>query len=210
LNLKPIKDIGISRNIRHIHEDWVNAGAHVQEMVAVLSQQLRRYVDEDFLEEERRIVQILRGIEGNALKVRNDPPKELAMEMDCVKPEILLPMDRPLFSPPQRPVIRDDTILIGVEDVSAEALFSQVYVDKEKLKDQIMYMLQSQGSITLSQVVEHYPLRLGLSELVAYLVIASESSQAAFCPDDLAEISWKDEVGNLRVARMPKVIFGCQ
>lgn len=207
LNLKPIKDMSISRNIRHIGEDWVYAGAHVQEMVAVLSQQLRRYVDEDFLEEERRIVQILREIEGHALKVRNDPPKDLTMEMDGVKPEILLPMDRPLFSPPERPEIKDDTILIGSEDVSAEELFSQICVDKEKLKDQIMYMLQSQGSTTLSQIIEHYPLTLGLSELVTYLVIASESLQAAFHPDDLEEISWIDEFDNTKVARMPKVIF---
>lgn len=207
LKLIPIKDMTLSKDIRYIHEDWIYAGAHVQEMVAVLSQQLRRYVDEDFIEEERRIVQILREIEGYALKVRNSPPKELTMEIDGLKPDIVLPMDRPLFSPPERPEISDDTILIGLEDVSAEALFSQVYVDKEKLKDQIIYLLQSQGCITLSKIIEHYPLRLGLSELVTYLVIASESSQATFQQDELEEITWKGEFGNIRVARMPKVIF---
>jgi hypothetical protein len=42
---------------------------------AALSQQLRRYVDENFLEEERRINQIVREIEGKAVSVRNNPPK---------------------------------------------------------------------------------------------------------------------------------------
>lgn len=207
LKLKPVQEIRMSRNIRHIHHDWINAGAHVQETVAALSQQLRRYVDENFLEEERRINQIVREIEGKAVLIRNNPPKEWEMEIDGIKPEILLPLDRPLFSPPQRPEIKDDTIKVGLEDVPAEALFSQVYVDKEKLKDQIGYMLQIQDSITLSQVIAHYPVKLGLSELVTYLVIASESTQATFHSDDLEEVSWKDEAGKKRVARMAKIIF---
>lgn len=207
LKLKPVQEIRMSRNIRHIHHDWVNAGAHVQETVAALSQQLRRYVDENFLEEERRINQIVREIEGKAIFVRNNPPKDWEMKIDGVKPEILLPLDRPLFSPPQRPEIKDDTIDVGQEDVPAEALFSQVYVDKEKLKDQIGYLLQTQDRITLAQIIEHYPLQLGLSELVTYLVIASESTQASFHSEDLEEVTWKDEAGKLRVARMVKITF---
>lgn len=207
LKLKPVMEMRMSRNVNHIHHDWISSGAHVQETVAVLSQQLRRYVDENYLEEERRIIQTVREIEGKAVRVRNNPPKEWEMKIDGVKPEILLPLDRPLFSPPHRPEIRDDTINVGLEDISAEALFSQVYVDKEKLKDQIKYMLQTQECISLSQVIENYPLELGLSELVTYLVIASESTHAAFNSDDLEEISWKDEVGRMRVARLAKIIF---
>lgn len=207
LKLKPVQEMRMSRNISHIHHEWIDSGAHVQETVAVLSQQLRRYVDENYLEEERRIIQIVREIEGKALKVRNNLPKDWEMKIDGVKPEILLPLDRPLFSPPHRPEIKDDTINVGFEDISAEALFTQVYVDKEKLKDQIRYVLQTQESISLSQVIEKYPLELGLSELVTYLVIASESSNAAFNSDDTEEISWQDEAGRMRVARLAKIVF---
>jgi len=207
LLLKPVREMGMNRNVRHIHHDWVNAGAHVQETVAALSQQLRRYVDENFLEEERRINQIVREIEGKAISVRNNPPKEWELKIDGVQPEIFLPLDRPLFSPPQRPEIKDDAIDAGVEDVPAEALFSQVYVDKEKLKDRIGYMLQTQDRIALSRIIEHYPLELGLSELITYLVIASETPQAAFYPDDLTEVSWNDETEKRRMAKMAKIIF---
>ncbi|MDR3599268.1 MAG: DUF3375 family protein [Desulfosporosinus sp.] len=91
-------------------------------------------------------------------------------------------MDRPLFSPPQRPELKDDIMDAGSDDVPAEALFSQIYVDKEKLKDRIRYLLQSQDRITLSQIIGHFPLELGLSELITYLVIASESSKRRFIP----------------------------
>ena len=206
LQLRAVHEMG-TRNIRHIHHDWVNAGAHVQETVAALSQQLRRYVDENFLEEERRINQIVREIEGKAVAVRHNPPPEWEMEIDGIAPEISFPLDRPLFTPPQRPEIQDDAIGAGMEDVPAEALFSQVYVDKEKLKNRIGYLLQTQDRITLSRIIEHYPLELGLSELVTYLVIASESPQAIFQPEDVEEVSWNDEAGKKKVAKMAKIIF---
>lgn len=198
---------GTDRNIRHIHHDWVNAGAHVQETIAALSQQLRRYVDEGFLEEERRINQIVREIEGIAVAIRNNPPKKWEMSIDGIAPDFSLPLDRPLFTPPLRPEIRDDTICAGVGDISAEVLFSQVYVDKEKLKDRISFLLQLQDVITLSQIIEHYPLELGLSELVTYLVIASESPQAVFQSGNIDKISWTDEDGEKKVAKMERVVF---
>jgi hypothetical protein len=207
LKLSAVHEMGTSQNIRHIHNDWVNAGAHVQETVAALSQQLRRYVDENYLEEERRINQIVREIEGKAVAVRNNPPQEWEMAIDGVAPDVSFPLDRPLFTPPQRPEIKDDAIGAGVEDVPAEALFSQVYVDKEKLKDRVGYLLQTQDRITLSRIVEYYPLELGLSELVTYLVIASESLQAVFHPEDVEEVSWTDQTGKRRVAKMARVIF---
>lgn len=207
LQLKPVRELSVSQNIRSIDNDWVEAGSHVQETIAELSQQLRRYVDESFLEEERRIHQIVREIEGKAVSVRNDPPKEWNIEIDGISPDIFLPLDRPLFSPPQHPKITDDSVVAGTEDIPADALFFQVYVDKEKLKDQIAYMLQSQSELTLSQIIVRYPLELGLSELITYLVIASESKHASFISDSSEEVFWSDDEGKGHVARIPKVLF---
>lgn len=206
LKLKPVQELKISQNIRYIHNDWVNAGAHVQETVAVLYQQLRRYVDESFLEEERRIQQIVREIEGKAVALRNAPPKEWHMEIDGVSPEFSLPLDRPLFSPPQYPEIKDDSASVGDEDIPTDALFSQIYVDKDRLKNQIDFMLNAHDEVTLFQIIKRYPLEFGLSELVTYMTIASQSNQAFFS-DDLEQISWTDEEGNERVGQMPKIIF---
>jgi hypothetical protein len=83
-----------------------------------------------------------------------------------------------------------------------------VYVDKEELKGRIKQILQEQGFVSLAQVVTRFPLDLGLAELVTYLVIASESQQAYFNADDTEEICWRDESGKIRVARLPKIVFG--
>lgn len=49
---------------RRIHYDWMEAGEYTQRTVAVLSQQLRRFLDDQAWLENRRIMDILHGIEA--------------------------------------------------------------------------------------------------------------------------------------------------
>ena len=206
LALQAVKELAAEQNVRHINADWVNAGAHVQETVAVLSEQLRRYVDENFLEEERRISQIIQEIESKAVAVHNNMPKNWELVIDGIAPELSLPLDRPLFTPPQRPEIRDDVITAGDENISTEELFTQVYVDKDKLKDRIGFLLQAQNSISLSEIIEHYPLELGLSELITYMVIAGDNENASFKVDKQVQVQWQDENGKQKIARFDEII----
>ncbi len=207
LNLQAVKEMSGFRSAARIHHEWMDAGAHVQETVAALSQQLRRYVDENFLEEERRILQLVREIEKSALQVRNDPPREWEIWLDAMEPEISLLMDRPLFSPPQRPEIKNDLICAGIEDVSAQALFSQVYVDKEALAARIDGMLRVTQTVSLAEVVRRFPLRLGLAELVTYLVIGSEGSPNRFVAGEKETVFWTDEQGREQRATLPRILF---
>ena len=207
LALQAVKELAAEQNVRHINADWVNAGAHVQETVAVLSEQLRRYVDENFLEEERRISQIIQEIESKGVAVHNNMPKTWELVINGIAPELSLPLDRPLFTPPQRPEIRDDVITAGDENISTDALFTQVYVDKDKLKNRIDFLLQSQGNISLSEIIEHYPLELGLSELITYMVIAGDNEKASFKADKQAQVQWQDENGKQKIARFDEIIF---
>ncbi|MDR1204187.1 MAG: DUF3375 domain-containing protein [Peptococcaceae bacterium] len=207
LRMKPVREMNIPRNIRDVHYDWVNAGAYVQETVARLNGQLRRYVDENYIEEERRILQLVRDIEGKALAVRNTPPKVWDAFLDAVRPELFLPMDRPLWSPREKPVIAEAELMEDDGEISLEALYIQIYVDKEQLNERIDRMLQSRDSAALSEILEIYPLEKGLSELVAYLSIASERPFSSFDPELSAEYSWMDAGERTRVVHMPEVRF---
>ena len=61
--------------LRRIHYDWLEAGEHTQRTVAELSKQLRRFLDDQVWLENRRIMDILRGIEAKALAFRSSPPR---------------------------------------------------------------------------------------------------------------------------------------
>ncbi|MDR2600605.1 MAG: DUF3375 domain-containing protein [Oscillospiraceae bacterium] len=207
LELEPIQDMGTSKDNRNIHHSWVGAGSHVQETVANLSEQLKNYVDENYIIEEQRINRILREIEGKALKIHNTPPEDWYLEIDDMKPNIILTLDRPLYTSRTKAEIINDVIDVGSESFSADSLYSLVYIDKEKLLSQITYLLHTNDLITISQITAEYPLELGLSELIMYFIIADEKNIITNQTDEYEEVFWEDEDGIIRLAKIPKITF---
>src|SRR6185437_10064528 len=137
--------------------------------VARLSRQLRRYLDDQALLENRRVMQLIRGIERSSLEIRAQPPDGPFTEIDEPAPRIELPMERPLFSVPLRPNITARPSLAGDEAIPDDALFDQVFVDREILAQRIERALRTRPQVTLAEVVTAHPLEHGLAELVAYL-----------------------------------------
>jgi flagellar motility protein MotE (MotC chaperone) len=131
--LPAITGLSPDRRLKRIHYDWLEAGEHTQRTVAQLSQQLRRYLDDQAYLENRRIMNVLHGIETKALALRDNQPQGVFGEIDASSPDIQLPMERPLYSPPLKPVI-NDVILPGEdESLDTDILFDQVVIDKARL-----------------------------------------------------------------------------
>lgn len=74
LALPAVADLNPDTRTRRVHYDWMEAGEHTQRTVAALSQQLRRFLDDQAWLENRRIMDILHGIESKALALRDAPP----------------------------------------------------------------------------------------------------------------------------------------
>ena len=96
LALPPIAALGPDARTRRIHYDWLEAGEHAQRTVAQLSQQLRRFLDDQAWLENRRIMDILHGIEAHALALRESPPAGDCMTIADTAATIELPFERPL------------------------------------------------------------------------------------------------------------------
>jgi hypothetical protein len=194
-----------------VHYDWLEAGEHTQRTVAQLSQQLRRFLDDQAWLENRRIMDILRGIESKALVVRESPPGGMFAEIDDLGTAIELPMERPLYTPALKPRLIDRVLDSGEVEVDAAALFSQTVVDKAELARHIRRSLQGVSQITLRELCERRPLEQGLAELLAYLELADEGFKSAI--DETAEeiITWwgEDREGDqqARRAHLPRVIY---
>jgi len=202
-SLSPPPDPRLSR----IHYDWLEAGEVAQRTVARLSRQLRRYLDDQAWLENRRIMQLIRSVEQQALAIRHDFPAGPAMEIDQAAPDIDLPMERPLFSPSFKPVLGGDVVLAGDEDIPADALFDQIYVDREKLRSNVRRMLQNRRQISLMDVIDECPLEHGLAELVGYLSIAADDGNALIDEERRESVAWTDDAGVSRRAELPRVLF---
>jgi len=83
LSLPAVAELRPDARTRRIHYDWLQAGEHTQRTVAQLSQQLRRFLDDKAWLENRRIMGILRSIEGRSLAVRQTIPGDGFMLIDA-------------------------------------------------------------------------------------------------------------------------------
>ncbi|UHD16988.1 DUF3375 domain-containing protein [Thiocapsa bogorovii] len=211
LALPPVADLKPDARTRRVHYDWLEAGEHTQRTVAQLSQQLRRFLDDQAWLENRRIMDILHGIEAKALALREHQPTGEVMRVAESAAAVELPMERPLYSPPLKPVIADLELEAGDADLDADALYAQVVVDRAQLARHIRHALQDRAQITLRELTELQPLKQGLAELVAYLQLGSGAFRTTLDEATPEVIVWETRAGDgmavRKAARLPRVIF---
>lgn len=207
LALPAVVEMQPEARLRRVHYDWLEAGEHTQRTVARLSQQLRRFLDDQAWLENRRIMDILHSIEAQALAVRENAPKENFIELAEAEATLELPMERPLYRPQVKPRIIDLELIDGEEDGDVAALYNQVVVDRAELARFIRQALQERSQISLAELVALHPLRQGLSELLAYLQLACGRTDTAVDEETLESLEWRLADGSYRRVRLPRIIF---
>ena len=207
LALPPVEEMHPDPRLRRVHYDWLEAGEHTQRTVARLSEQLRRCLDDKAWLENRRIMDILHGIETHALALREALPGEGLMDLVLPAVSIELPLERPLYRPVSKPLITQIALDEGDAEVDTAILYSQVVVDKGELSRNIRQELQDRGQVSLGEVIEHHPLRNGLAELVVYVQLAGEWTHAVVDEQREQQVCWQTETGVTRQATLPYIIL---
>ncbi|MQA25042.1 MAG: DUF3375 family protein, partial [Micromonosporaceae bacterium] len=193
--------------MRHIHFDWMDAAERTQATVRLLSEQLRRFLDDQVWLENRRVIELLRSIESSALALREHSRPDLACEMDGTAPAVSLPMERPLYTPAEKVPLHSGDIAVAAEDVDASLLFEQIHVDPERLSSGVRRALRGRAQVGLGDLLEQQPLEQGLAELVTYLSLNDTGFQVVFDEQARERVRWSDPDGAERVATIPRVTF---
>jgi Protein of unknown function (DUF3375) len=193
--------------LRHIHYEWLDAAGRTQATVRQLSEQLRRFLDDQVWFENRRVMDILRGIEARALQLREAGDVGVTMELDAPAPAIRLPLERPLYTPVKKARITSDKVRDADEDADPAALFEQVYVDPEPLRGGVRQALRGQSQVGLAELVARYPLKQGAAELVTYLSLQDEAFAIVYDERHRERITWSADDGRKRTATLPRVTF---
>lgn len=186
--------------------DWGKGSEHVLDTLQTMSEQLRRYVDESYIDEEKRINQLIKNIERTALELRGELLKQNIQQLDEVKADIHLPMDRNLFSPPRKVELLDEDIDYGISKGLEDSLYSHIYVDKEKLIGNIQHELMHQNEIGLGEVIEKYPLKYGLTELISYFTL-NQKVRVRTEDGQYEYIEYENSESERVCAKVPKTIY---
>jgi hypothetical protein len=193
--------------MRRIHYDWLDAGERTQATVRTLSEQLRRFLDDQVWLENRRVMDLLRGIESSALGLRDLPTSSFAVQIDAVAPSVALPMERPLYRTRSREALDSSAVTTGDEDVDVSVLFEQVYVDPLRLSAGVREALRRRPQVGLAEIVAGRPLEQGLAELVTYLSLVDPGFDVVFDEWQREQVQWTDVDGRRRTATLPRVTF---
>ena len=169
--------------MRRIHHDWLDAGERTQATVRLLSEQLRKFLDDHVWLENRRVMDVLRSIEARALGMRDLPVEAFVMEIEAAAPTISLPMERPLYRPGNRALLDSSVPENEQEQVDVSALFEQVYVDPSRLRAAVTRALRRETHVELPDVIAEQPLEQGLAELVTYLTLTDPGFVTVFDED---------------------------
>lgn len=218
---------GADRRLRRVHHDWLDAGERTQATVRTLSEQLRRFLDDQVWLENRRVVDVLRSVEAHALAVTRlepDParPAPPGGTVDALAADVVLPTERPLFTPRLAARVDDADVVVGDDDFATTALYDQVHVDPERLARGVRDALAARGArgqVSLAELVADHPLEQGLAELVTYLSLDEPGVAVVHDDDAQDEVTWHGpaapplgapdaEPGDVvRVARLGRVTF---
>jgi hypothetical protein len=190
--------------LRTIHHDWSEAAERTQQTVRQISEQLRRFLDDQVWLENRRVLDIVRAIESAALACRNEPPYS-GLTVDLPGLPIALPFERPLYS--AQPAANVHSMLDPTEEqeIDVSALFTQAFVDQARLVQNIRELLPPRSSATLDDIIEFHPVEQGAAEIVGYLTLNEDDIDVTLDENEEMLIGFLDADGSTRRARLPQV-----
>lgn len=219
---------GIDRRLERMGFDWIDAAERTQGTVRMLSEQLRRFLDDRVWLENRRVFDLLRGIEAKALELRDTPRPAVGTEIESPRVPVVLPTERPLYRRKRPEPLDSTSVALGSGDFDSDALTEQVVVDRELLAGRVFAILGARSQVDLEEVIEAEPLEVGLAELIGYLSLREPGFEVVFDDEGAFEVHWSVEDDQLsgrpgasgepltdpanadrlvRVARGPKVVF---
>jgi hypothetical protein len=167
--------------LRRVERNLLDAGEYIVQSNHRLTEKLRQMLDERNLQENRRVAELITDVQRLAVQIANNAPTELDFWTMEGEPAVHLVMARPLhhLEESDTPTFSlDFTNLpeIALDEEIAE-LYQQFYVNEDLLAQRIARTLEHCSTITLTDLVQLYPVTQGLPEVVAYLAIATHSDR---------------------------------
>ncbi len=203
--LDTISKFDEDKKLKNLKFDLLSNANKIAKVSSNLIEQLRRFLDERVWIENKKILELCKNIEKTAIEIKEDPPQSRFIDIKGAKVQIDSVFEKSLYSI-KKPVDFKAEIKEDEVDVDLESFYNLFFIDEEVLKSNINYLLQIKPQCTLSEVVEKFPVKKGVSELVSYLSIA-KNSQDTIIMDKKEKITIEDENKQRKIVTIPKIVF---
>ncbi|MBD2189105.1 DUF3375 domain-containing protein [Pseudanabaena mucicola] len=164
-----------------IERSLLDAGEYVVQSNHRLTEKLRQMLDERNMRENRRVAELINDVQRLALQVIKHEPRQIDFWVLEGEPMTHLVMTRPLHSLEESEIPTFSLDLTNLEDIALDEeiteLCQQFYLDEDILAQRIAQTLEHSSTISLTDLIQLYPVTQGLPEIVAYVAIAAQSEQ---------------------------------
>lgn len=171
-----------------------------------MSVNLRRVLDTSNLQDRRKVLELIRDIQTLALTVKDRVPDEEAFFALTELAPAYAAMSRPLWQSSESALFSGDIQVadgeIGWDELRRFRNLPQIRL--QELNRRIEACLAHRPTATLQQVLEQFPPRYGMMEVLGYLVLASRDTRH-FISEEMGSINMPPPVRGCW--RVPLVLF---
>lgn len=195
----------------HLYSYLLEAGDKVNRTKQQITEQLRRYIEEQS-QDNRRILELIREFEACAHQSNDESlhkQKDFA-ELDGYQAQISQQFSRLLYTPKEQEQLDSELEAYeGEPDVDLSHLFEVSHIDEYQLQRQILTSLdRHQGQVHLATVIAEHPIQYGLDEVLSYVKLACEEVVPAHIDSgQQQQIEWQAEGGLTRRLTIPTITF---
>lgn len=203
--VQSMPQIVADRRLRTVNHDWSDAAERTQRTVRTLSEQLRRFLDDQVWVENKRVMDLVRSVEAAALAVRESPPRELGLAVDEPGVPIALPLERPLYDPQPAAIVDSMLSPDEIDIAELDDLFAQRFVDTARLANNIRAIVPPRTTAALVDIIALYPVQDGVAEILGYLSL-DDGDITIDVGDDDTIIEYANSAGEPKRVRMRKIM----
>lgn len=205
-----IRAIDESQFLRKLKKQLLDSGRKVNRATDKMADQIRKALSDKSLQENRRIKDIINDIKSLALKNQT----MLGSKKDFYSlesfPEIHLPIERPLWEKKDKGLKIDYALENANNEMSPEImelLMRNSSINIDELLANIDSLLKYKPKVELREVIEKYPLKKGVEELVTYLWIASNREHHTVDNSQKVEFTISEDEDETVSIKFPKVVY---
>ncbi len=170
---------------------------------------LRRALESAATGEDRRLREHIHEFQQLALACRTLPPPDDNFCGLTGPPEIFASFSRTFWQPDVSGQVAGNLTFAGgtVDRQVVERFRALADLNLARLREHVRTCLVADDSVLLSQVLQRFPPREGILEVVGYVIVAMQDSQHYVADDQLVDIQIAATSGGNELWRVPEVLF---
>lgn len=197
-----------TRFLRRMLPSLQDMSGEIHEVMTNLSRSLRRFVQSQELEEDRRINALLRDTlrEGVVLSKTVRVWQPTALDLDLTSLQLgsvaAFSLHNPADSETVASVLTQESEPVDLRELRELARASEI--DMKELVHNVNDVITRRGAVTISEILDEHPATQGVASVVGLLVLAESQARGL---DGDEPVSWQSSQGIARHGVVPSYLF---